>query len=224
MTAPDFALLFDLDGTLVDTEHLHLQAFGDIFREAGLEIDQAYFVARIAGRSNEAIMADAFPERSLAEHEAIADRKEALYRSLVERLEPAAGLIALLDWADRHGLPSAVVTNAPRANANHVLAALGIADRFRRVIAGGEVARAKPDPLPYLTALADLGGTVPNAMVFEDSLSGVRAGIAAGLPTFGMLTSLDAATLLGEGAVLALRDFCDERLWAWLERRTGKAR
>jgi len=217
----DFALLFDLDGTLVDTEHLHLQAFGDIFREAGLEIDQAYFVAHIAGRSNEHIMADAFPGRSPAEHEAIADRKEALYRSLVDRLEPAPGLIDLLDWADRHGLPLAVVTNAPRANATHVLAALGIADRFRRVIAGGEVARAKPDPLPYLTALADLGGTVPNAVVFEDSRSGVRAGIAAGLPTIGMLTSLDEATLLGEGAVLALRDFTDPRLRDWLVKRTG---
>lgn len=222
MGLPEFALLFDLDGTLVDTEALHLKAYGDIFREAGREIDMAYYVARIAGRSNEAILADAFPERPVGEHVVMADRKEALYRSFVAALAPTPGLNALLDWAERHGLPRAVVTNAPRANATHVLTALGVAERFDCVIASGEVARPKPDPEPYLTALERLGVAVPNAVVFEDSLSGVRAGVAAGLPTFGMLTSLSEDALLQVGAVRAIRDFQDRSLWNWLAERSGR--
>jgi len=222
MPTPEFALLFDLDGTLVDTEELHLAAYATIFRLFGQNIDRDYYTARIAGRSNAEIMADAFPQLPVAEHGALSDRKESLYRSFVGTLEPTPGLRDLLDWARRHGLPCAVVTNAPRANATHVLAALGLADRFDCIVAGDEVDRPKPDPMPYLTALARLGAAPGNAVVFEDSLSGIRAGIAAGVATFGMLTSLGEAVLLQEGAVHAIHDFRDARLWHWLAQRSGK--
>ncbi|MDB5361560.1 MAG: haloacid dehalogenase [Rhodospirillales bacterium] len=211
-----FALLFDLDGTLADTEALHLKAFETVF---GRPIDLDYFNAHISGQSNERIMAHAFPGRSVDEHVVLSDRKESLYRSFVGPLDPTPGLPELLRWASRHALPCAVVTNAPRANATLVLAALGLSDRFDCVIAGDEVGRSKPHPEPYLTALDALGSQASNAVAFEDSLSGLRAAVAAGLPTFGMLTSLREADLLREGAVQAIDDFRDGRLWDWLERR-----
>lgn len=214
-----FALLFDLDGTLVDTEALHLKAFEAIFSRP---IDRDYFNAHISGRSNERIMAHAFPDQSVEEHAALSERKESLYRSFVGPLGAAPGLPELLQWARRHALPCAVVTNAPRANATLVLAALGLSDRFDCVIAGDEVGRSKPHPEPYLTALDALGAQASNAVAFEDSLSGLRAAVAAGLPTFGMLTSLGEADLLREGAVQAIKDFRDGRLWDWLERRVPR--
>jgi HAD superfamily hydrolase (TIGR01509 family) len=219
---PKFALLFDLDGTLVDTEELHLKAYSAIFQLFDQDIDMGYYNAHIAGRSNAEIMASAFPDLPIEEHGALSDRKESLYRSFVGALEPTPGLRDLLAWAGRHDLPCAVVTNAPRANATHVLAALGLADRFDCVVTGDEVGRPKPDPMPYLTALTRLGAAAENAVVFEDSLSGVRAGIAAGISTFGMLTSLSEAALLREGTVRAIRDFRDARLWEWLADRSGK--
>lgn len=222
MPTPEFALLFDLDGTLVDTEELHLKAFGSIFRSFGQDIDMGYYNAHIAGRSNAEIMANAFPDLPIEQHGTLSDRKESLYRSFVGALQPTPGLPDLLDWAERHDLPCAVVTNAPRANATHVLAALGLADRFGCVIAGDEVSRPKPDPMPYLTALDRLGATAGKAVVFEDSLSGIRAGMAAGIATFGMLTSLGEAALLREGVVQAIQDFLDARLRAWLADRSGK--
>ena len=95
------------------------------------------------------------------------------------------GALALLDFADRRGLKRAVVTNAPRANAEKVLAALGIDGRLPIVVIGGELARSKPDPLPYLTALERTGARAEHSVAFEDSLSGVRAAVAAGLAVVG---------------------------------------
>lgn len=212
-----FALLFDLDGTLVDTEALHLKAFQVVF---GRDIDMDYYTSQIAGRSNDRIMAAAFPDRSVEEHLALSERKESLYRSFVGQLEPTPGLPELLEWAARHGFPCAVVTNAPRANATLVLAALGLADRFDCVIAGDEVGQPKPHPEPYLTALATLGADASNAVAFEDSLSGLSAAVAAGLPTFGMVTTLGEAALLQAGAIRAIPDFRPGPLWAWLAART----
>ena len=82
---------------------------------------------------------------------AVLDDKEAAYRSDLVDIEPIAGAVALLDFADRRGLKRAVVTNAPRANAEKVLSALGLELRLPIVVIGSELARSKPDPLPYLT-------------------------------------------------------------------------
>jgi HAD superfamily hydrolase (TIGR01509 family) len=105
-------------------------------------------------------------------------------RSLACAMAPLPGLIGVLDWADRIGAHRAVVTNAPRANAEFVLAALGLTTRFETLVIGEELARNKPDPLPYATALARLGRPVASAVAFEDSRSGIAAARTAGLFTY----------------------------------------
>ena len=79
----------------------------------------------------------------------------------------------------------AVVTNAPRANAEKVLAALGLAQRLPILVIGAELARSKPDPLPYLTALERTGAGAAHSVAFEDSLSGVRAASPPGSRSSG---------------------------------------
>jgi beta-phosphoglucomutase len=130
--------------------------------------------------------------------------------------EPTPGLMPLLEWASRNAIRTAVVTNAPRANAEAMLAGLGLADRFPVLIIGDELAHGKPHPLPYLTALERLGSTPERAFAFEDSKSGVRAGAAAGIETIGMRTSLDDATLREAGAAWTIADFTDGALAARL--------
>jgi beta-phosphoglucomutase-like phosphatase (HAD superfamily) len=85
-------------------------------------------------------------------------------------------------------------------------------------LAGGELARSKPDPLPYLTALERTGARAEKSVAFEDSLSGVRAA-AAGLAVVGLTTSLDAARLIEVGALFAVTDFTDARIAALIESR-----
>jgi HAD superfamily hydrolase (TIGR01509 family) len=211
------SLLFDLDGTLVDSDAEHLVAFQRVFAPLGIALNKAEYVARIMGASNEmigqAFLAHLSPEQRAATLEA----KEAAYRAGLGDLAPIAGAGALLDWADARGLARAVVTNAPRANAEKVLRAIGLADRLPIRVIGSELPRSKPDPLPYSTALELTGAKAENSVAFEDSLSGARAAVAAGIAVVGVTTSLDAARLLEVGAVFAAADFTDPRIYELIE-------
>lgn len=215
------ALLFDLDGTLTDTDTLHLQAVQQLLREQGRELSEAEFDAHVSGRANADMCRYLFPGRPVAEHEAFADRKEARFRALSPTLQPTAGLERLLTHAERRGIGMAVVTNAPRANAQHMLAAMGLAERFEHVLVAEELARAKPDPLPYLTGLERLGARADHALAFEDSVPGVTAASRAGILTVGLSTSQAPQVLLEAGAQLVVRNFDDERLWQLIAQMSG---
>lgn len=212
------ALLFDLDGTLVDTDHLHLEAFNQLFAEHGISVDRATYTARIMGKPNSGIAASFLPHLPSDEAAALLARKEAAYRALVGDLTPIEGLTDLLDWAAARHIPCGVVTNAPRANAELVLGALGILERFETLVIGDELAHAKPHPLPYLTGLSRLGAAPARSVAFEDSPSGLRAAIDAGMAAVGMMTALGEPAILAMGAVLAVPDFRDARLRALIER------
>src|SRR5579872_6394101 len=147
------ALLFDLDGTLVDSDAEHLTAFQRVFAPHGVKLDRSEYAAHIMGAPNDMIASRYLSHLSLVEQAATLDAKEAAYRDALGESEPILGALALLDFADRRGLKRAVVTNAPRANAEKVLSALRIGRRLPIVVIGGELQRSKPDPLPYLTAL-----------------------------------------------------------------------
>jgi HAD superfamily hydrolase (TIGR01509 family) len=213
------ALLFDLDGTLVDSDAEHLVAFQRVFAPHGIELDRSEYAKNIMGASNTMIASRYLSHLSLVEQAATLDAKEAVYRDALGELEPILGALALLDFADRRGLKRAVVTNAPRANAEKVLAALGIGQRLPIVVIGGELPRSKPDPLPYLTALERTGALAAHSIAFEDSLSGVRAAAAAGLAVVGMTTTLDSRTLIEAGAAFTASNFTDPGIFALIEAR-----
>ena len=215
------ALLFDLDGTLVDSDAEHLAAFQRIFASHGIEVDKAAYHRDIHGASNERI-AEVFLSHLTPEAQAATlHDKEAAYRAGLEEVTPIAGAVELLDFADRRGLRRAVVTNAPRANADAVLAAMGLGARLPIVVIGAELPRSKPDPLPYLTALEKTGALAARSVAFEDSPPGVRSAAAAGLAVVGMMSSLDEAALLEAGALIAARDFTDPRIYDLIEARMG---
>lgn len=216
------ALLFDLDGTLTDTDQLHLLALQQLLlEEEGRVFTREAFEAHVSGQANAAMCRYLFPERSVAEHEAFADRKEARFRQLSPRLTPMPGLLRLLDFAQAQAIGVCVVTNAPRANAEHMLDVLGLRERFATVLVAEELPRAKPDPLPYLTGLECLGALPKAGIAFEDSLPGLTAAVGAGVFTVGLATSQSPEALLAAGAHLVIEDFDDPRLWAVIERMLG---
>lgn len=212
------ALLFDLDGTLTDTDTLHLQAFRQLLRDYdGRELTQAQFDSQISGRANGPLFAELFPKAGAHECLALADRKEALFRELAPALEPMPGLLRLLDYAQAVCIEMCVVTNAPRLNAEHMLNAMGLGAHFEHVLVAEELERPKPDPLPYLTGLQRLGATAEQALAFEDSLPGVKAASGAGIFTVGVATTQTAERLMAAGARLVVDDFDDPRLWEVIE-------
>ncbi len=213
MIKHNLSLLFDLDGTLVDTDQLHFQAYQVLLADFDRSITLQTYQSRIMGASNDAIMREFFPDLPVEQHRALADRKEQLFRAAVTELQPTAGLLALLDWAEEREVGMAVVTNAPRANAELMLHGLGLDKRLSTLVIGDELARGKPDPLPYITGLARIGGQADRALAFEDSLSGIRSASTAGIRTFGLRTALPPEALTGAGASHIIDNFSDPVLW-----------
>ena len=214
-------LLFDLDGTIVETDHLHFEAFQTTFGRHGVTLDWDLYRDRIMGRANPAIAADFLPHVEVGRHAGIMDDKEAAYRDLVDTVAPAPGLLDLLAWAGEAGVRCAVVTNAPRPNADLILKSLRLDGRFDAMVIAGELSHAKPHPLPYLHALALLGGEAARSVAFEDSPSGAQAAVAAGLGVVGLLTYAEPGVLRDVGVSLVARDFTDPAVMAFVRTRTG---
>jgi HAD superfamily hydrolase (TIGR01509 family) len=217
------ALLFDIDGTLSNTDPLHIRAFNAMLtREGRATLSHADYFRQVMGRANLDIFRDFFPERSATEQKALADGKEAAFRDLARsELVPTPGLMQLLDQADAAGLTMAAVTNAPTPNAELMLTGLGIRQRFRTIVIGDELPRGKPDPLPYQLACERLGVEPARCLAFEDSRSGVQSASRAGVLTLGVMSSLTEDDLVKAGAFFSIRDFLDPRLLPLIRKTTG---
>src|SRR3954454_20026397 len=134
------ALLFDIDGTLTDTDALHLEAFNRVFKPRGEVFDHARFTRELQGFSLASIKARFLADEPADRQDAIMEQKEAIFRQLAaESIKPLPGLMALLERADRAGVPMAAITNAPRLNAEMLLRGLGITNRFKAIVIGDEL-------------------------------------------------------------------------------------
>src|SRR4051812_32483701 len=218
------ALLFDIDGTLADTDALHLQAFNAVFGPRGHRFDRARAARELLGRSNLSISAQFLPDDPPERRAAIMAQKEEVFRGLAAgAVQPLPGLMALLDLADAASIPVVAVTNAPRANAELILQGLGITSRFRAVIIGDELPYGKPHPLPYLEGLRAVDASPECSLAFEDSRAGITAATAAGLATVGMRTNLGHDDLIAAGAAITAAAFDEPEVLTLLTARLGKA-
>jgi HAD superfamily hydrolase (TIGR01509 family) len=206
------ALLFDLDGTLAETDSLHLPTWVDVLRPYGIEIDEEFYRERISGRSNSKIVEDLLPDLSAKEGRDLADAKEASFRERADELEPLPGLLDFMREAKDRGLSLALVTNAPEENVEAMLLALELREFFDEVVLSDEVGPVKPDPAPYRAALDKLGVAPEEALAFEDSTSGIASSVGVGIPTVGIASTQAPETLEDAGAFIVAADFADPEL------------
>ncbi len=214
------ALLFDLDGTMLNTDPIHRAVFADMMAPRGLTVDEAFYMRHIHGRLNIDFFTEFLPDEP--DPVALSDAKEAEFRRRLPRPYPAMpGVMAVLAKARADGVALAVVTNAKRENAEAMLDAIGAREYFAVVVSGEETPRGKPHPDPYIEAMALLGVTAEDSIAFEDSPSGVRSAHAAGAYTVAIRSSLDDAALRFAGADITIEDFTDPALPDILQRLKG---
>ena len=213
------ALLFDLDGTLAETDSLHLPTWVDTLEPYGVEVDEQIYRDRISGRSTGEIVRELLPDLTAEENRLVGDAKEASFRERAAELEPLPGLIEFVERGRKSGMKIALVTNAPEENVEAILLALELRDSFDCVVLADEVEAVKPHPAPYRAALQKTDVPADDALAFEDSVSGISSSVAAGIATVGIASSQDPERLLEAGAFTAARDFTDERLWAMINAR-----
>ncbi len=204
------AILFDMDGTLIDSDPIHASVFVEFLAERGVDLDEDAYTARIHGRQNREIFAELLPDHDPREMDAA---KEAAFRARVTPELPmiagARDFVAALAAGPLH---LGVVTNACRANLDAVLEALDLGKSFDHRISADDVSHGKPHPELYQKAMAALGVTPDQAIAFEDSPSGVQSARAAGLPVIGITSSLSASELIELGATHTIGDFTDPSL------------
>lgn len=206
------ALLFDLDGTLAETDSLHLPTWVDALEPYGVDVDEEFYRERISGRSTGEIVRDLLPDLTDEEGASIGDAKEASFRERADELEPLPGLVDFIEQGRERGMNIALVTNAPQENVEAILLALELRDFFDVVVLADDVEAVKPDPAPYQAALKKFGVPAQEALAFEDSVSGISSSVTAGVPTVGIASTQDHEKLIGAGAFMTAKDFTDPDL------------
>ena len=208
------ALLFDLDGVIVDSNPMHREAWEAFNRQYGLETTMAMH-ERMYGKRNDEIIRDFFGE-GLSEDEVAARgyAKEAMYRRMVAAKIEDMLVPGLRDFLTRHrDLPMAVASNAEPDNITLFLDGAGLRGFFGAVVDGHQVKRPKPFPDIYLRASEILNAKPADCIVLEDSYSGVAAGLAAGMRVIGLRTTHDNLP----GTALTVDNFLDGDLEPWLQ-------
>jgi HAD superfamily hydrolase (TIGR01509 family) len=208
---PIRAVLFDLDGTLVDNMAYHIEAWIETGRVFGRELTREQIMGEFAGRRNEEIL-PVIAGRALspAEIDGLAAQKEARYRTLyAPHLSLMPGAAALFELLAARNIVCGVASAAPRANREFVLNGLALWTRLGAVVGAEEVAQGKPAPDLFLEAARRLDSAPQDTLVFEDARLGVQAGRAAGMRVCGITTGEPREALLAAGALAASANFLD---------------
>jgi beta-phosphoglucomutase len=176
------AVIWDVDGTLVDTAELHFQAWERMSAEMGRPFSRDNFAATFGRRNPEIIRFLFHQDFSDAEVAAIGERKEHYYRLEAAKGVPLLpGVRELLAGFRAGGARQAIGSSAPRENVSLILQLTGSAPYFETIVGMEDTERGKPDPQVFLVAAAKLGVPPSRCVVLEDAVAGVEAANAAGM-------------------------------------------
>jgi len=207
-------VVFDCDGVLVDTERLTVGVEGRVLTELGNPHTPEQVVARWMGRSSATQLAELESEMGL-ERTRLFDQLtcEELHVTFERDLAPVEGVPALLDLPEAHGVATCVASSGTHDRMRRTLGITGLYDRFAgRIFSATEVAHGKPAPDLFLHAAAAMGVEPSRCAVVEDSVYGVRAGVAAGMSVHGFaggLTDGDALAAAGARTFAHMADLAE---------------
>ncbi|HYP13412.1 MAG TPA: HAD family phosphatase, partial [Bryobacteraceae bacterium] len=208
-----FALIFDMDGVIIDSTGTHTEAWRYYLRRHGIEVDQ--IADRMLGKHNADLVREFFAAGELSEEDVLRHgaQKEELYRQMMAPIFEGKLVAGVREFIHQNAhRPIAVATNAEYPNIDFTLDRAGLRPFVRAIVNGDEVARPKPAPDIYLQAARLLEKDPRDCIVFEDSTTGIAAARAAHMRVVGLTTTLPVL----RGVDLEIRDFRDPALARWL--------
>ena len=182
------AVLWDMDGTLVDSAEFHWQAWRESMSREGFSVTREQFLATF-GQRNDSILRQWLGEKGTPELvQRIGDTKEATYREHVRKqgISPLPGALEWIHLLHGQGWLQAIASAAPRANVETILDVLHAREWFQAIVSADDVHRGKPDPEVFLIAASKLGVAPEHCIVVEDAQHGVEAARAAGMKSIGV--------------------------------------
>jgi HAD superfamily hydrolase (TIGR01509 family) len=211
------AVLWDMDGTLVDSERLHWLAWKEVMDAEGVAIAYQQFRDTFGQRNDTIIPLFLGGEAAAGTVARINDAKEAAYRRLV-REGGIAAIEGAVEWVKRlheQGWRQAIASAAPHANIEVILDVLDLQDCFESSVAAEDVERGKPDPQVFLLAAERLGVAPSRSIVVEDGPAGVEAARRAGMRCIGL--SRDGGDLAADIVVRSFKDLAQDAFEKLLE-------
>src|SRR5579872_3256470 len=206
------AVLWDMDGTLIDSEEFHWLAWRDTMAGQGVQLTHDQFLATF-GLRNDSIIPQWLGDKANAQAIVrVGDAKELTYRGLVQTHGMSA-LPGVERWVRRlhaDGWLQAVASSAPRANVETVLAVIHLGDCFEAIVSAEDVRHGKPDPEVFLTAASRLGVPPDRCIVVEDAAAGVEAARRAGMHSVGVARA--GKKLDGDVVVSSLEELAADSL------------
>jgi beta-phosphoglucomutase family hydrolase len=221
MNPKKIAVIFDMDGVLVDNLLYHFDAWKQFSAAHAYQLTDEELTNYVNGRVSKEILEYLFKrELNPEEVHRYTEEKEELYRSLYRpHLKPTEGLISFLENLKQHQVPIAVGTSAPATNIDFTLINAGIKDYFQTIVDARDVKKGKPAPEIYLKAARLLGMEPANCVVIEDALLGIEAAKRAGMKVIGIATTHKAEEITHTD--LVIQDFHElsyERVVTLLEK------
>jgi HAD superfamily hydrolase (TIGR01509 family) len=204
---PFEAIIFDLDGVVIDSEPLHERADLAVFQQHGLEVPVSIFDS-FRGKTDRDLMAhvNQVYAGGALDVDALIQEKQQAYGDLIGQLELMPGAEAFIRTvAQRFRL--ALTTSATLCNQQRAFNKFGLARYFEVVVTAADITRPKPDPEPYLLTAERLGLSPADCLVIEDSVNGVISGVTAGCTVAALISSFDETALEKTGAHLIVSDF-----------------
>ncbi len=209
--ARSWAVLFDMDGVLVENTNFHINAWLQFSQQHERPITKDQYLENINGRVSADAMAYMFGRpMSADELVTFTEEKEGIYRELyAPHLRPTTGLVPFLDALKAQNVRLAVGTSAPVSNVVFTLDGLSIRAYFDAIVDAGMIRHGKPNPEIYLTAAERVGIDPAQCVVFEDALAGIEAGVRAGMAVVALTTTHTRDELADSGATLIVNDFTE---------------
>jgi HAD superfamily hydrolase (TIGR01509 family) len=199
------AVIFDFNGTLSDDEPVLFEVFREMFRHhLGWDMGREDYFGPLAGLSDREIV-----ERAVSAHgggvpveDLLAERRTRYAAAVAERSPVRHGTLDLVRSLVESGHRLAIVTGAQRPDVRLVLDGIAVGGHFEVIVTEEDVRRGKPDPEGFLLAASSLGVDPGATVVLEDSVAGVRAGLAAGMTVVAVTGTADEQTLAAEGVTV----------------------
>jgi beta-phosphoglucomutase len=216
-----YAVIFDVDGVLVDSYQAHFLSWRRLFGELTFDYPEAEFAASF-GRTSREILRDklggGLSESRIRE---LDERKEELYRAAFrENFVPMAGAAKVVDDLAAAGFKLGIGSSGPTANVMLALELLNLGGRFLATVTGADVTRGKPDPQVFLVAAERLGAPADHCAVVEDAPYGIEAANRAGMISIGLTGTVTRDRLAHATLVIdQLGDLTPERVRRLIERR-----
>lgn len=193
----EIAVIFDLDGTLIDNNSYHLLAWQQFYKERNRTLTEEEYKKHFNGKTNTDVLAYVFDgSLSTDEIDRYTNEKEGLYRKIyAPHIKPINGLLTFLQQLQSSGISMAIATSGIKVNIDYMFEHVPIQQYFKKVIYSKHIKKGKPDPEIYFVTAKELNVLPKDCIVFEDSIAGIKSAKAAGMKVIAIDTTHERSEL-----------------------------